>query len=812
MPNFTQSSSLINIRCTLAGSRYFGMKLYNFFKNLFPFAALWIGLMAVFAALPAHSQTYDTISNWDGITTSWNYSAGSGQVIPNPAPDAVNASAHCLKVITTVSMWDNISCVLPSPANFDAYPRYRLKVYAPSTGGDVTFKFQNQDNSYFHEITATPTPGEWSDLTFDFSNLEFQNLTQLVIFYDFHGTANGKFWYFDDILKEIPPPFELMSNLPIVVINTYGNAIPDEPKVTAHMGIVYNGPGQVNHTADLFNHFNGMIGIETRGQSTQMFPKKSYAFETRDSDGGNLDVSLLGMPAENDWILYAPYTDKSLMRNAVTFELVRRTGHYVTRTMWCEVIVNNNYKGIYVLEEKIKKDENRVDIATLKPDEISGDDLTGGYILRVDKRDPDFSFSTDGWQSNPVPPYPNAMDIIFQYYYPEAGEIVAEQRNYIKGFVTQAENALTSPGFSDPATGYQRYLDVASFIDFMLICEIAKEVDKYRYSTYFFKKKDSDGGKLFAGPAWDFNLGYGNVDYWPPGLAVSGWLYEMVEPYEWSIMFWWKRLMEDPYFKGMAKLRWHTLRENKLSDSSVQAVIDSLVNHTESARERNFERWPILGQYVWPNYDWYNNTYQDELNNFRTFLFNRMSWMDNNFQGEAMHPGMTITPLANTLKVKLYGDYFANSLLEKSHFTLNAAPASLSIQSITYVDPNECVLTLTANVSQLSQLSVTLDEKAINSWEDLTSNTVGTAGLEKVDADLLKIKVHFDGGLLSLHCNYVNELGSTARVVDVSGQYISMLPLEKLSLQHWSLDLKAGVYLLQLETKTGIMTKKFLVN
>ena len=128
--------------------------------------------------------------------------------------------------------------------------------------------------------------------------------------------------------------------------------------------------------------------------------------------------------------------------------------------------------------EKINKNVNRVNIATLKPNEISGSDLTGGYILSVDKIDPDFTFGSDGWKSTPNPSYPDAMPIIFQYYYPKSEDIVNPQREYIKNFITEFENALISPNFKDPDNGYQKYLNVASFIDFMLLNEIT--------STFFF--------------------------------------------------------------------------------------------------------------------------------------------------------------------------------------------------------------------------------------------------------------------------------------------------------------------------------------
>ena len=177
------------------------------------------------------------------------------------------------------------------------------------------------------------------------------------------------------------------SNLPIVIINTNGNAIPDEPKVHAWMAIIDNGPEQRNNITDNANDYDGDIGIELHGSSSQSFEKKSYGIELRTPSDQDSATSILGMPKEEDWILHGPYSDKSLMRNALTYHIGRALGWYASRTRFCEVVINNDYKGVYVMAEKIKRDKNRVDISKLNPDEISGDDLTGGYIIKIDKFD-----------------------------------------------------------------------------------------------------------------------------------------------------------------------------------------------------------------------------------------------------------------------------------------------------------------------------------------------------------------------------------------------------------------------------------------
>lgn len=774
------------------------------------YIAIFVVSLVMLINAPSYSHTYDTISNWEGISQNWNVYGGPSGITANPAPDGINASEHCFKVVTIESMWDNMNFEMPEYANFDSFPRYRLKVLAPLTGGDVTMKFENMNNTYSHEIVKTPVPGQWTELEFDFSGLYYDSLIRMVIFFDFKGTSPGISWYFDDILKEIPDQLLFESNLPIVVINTFGVPIPDDPKVTGHMGIIDNGPNELNHMYDPFNSYDGYVGIETRGHSTQMFPKKSYGFETRDSLGDDVSVAILGMPEESDWILYAPYTDKSMLRNTITFDMGHKLEGYCSRTVYCELVLNSDYKGVYVMMEKIKKDENRVDIASLKPDEVSGEDLTGGYILAVDWLDPDFTYNEDGWVSNPVPPYPNAMDITFQYYYPKPEDIVPQQRIYIRDFITTAENNLTSAGFANSESGYNNFFDLPSFVDFMLLNEISKEVDKYRLSQYFFKEKDSDGGKLFAGPPWDFNLGYGNVDYWAPGVDFTGWVYTNVQPVDYSIVFWWKRMMEDPYFNNLAKTRWVSLRENGLKDANIHSVIDSIVSYIDSAKDRNYVRWPILGQYIWPNYNWMNNTYADEVEYFENFLFNRLHWMDYNLPGRVLNPSVSITAESNQVLLIINGDYFRRKTLTKELFRINDAPLNLTIQAVEYINSSECILTLSDVVTGLPELSITVTEQAINTWKDITSNKLESAGFpDKQDNPLFS--VYADGQKIYIRSQQPEILPEQVEILNINGQSLATHKLKKQPQNIIPHQLKPGMYLMLFNSSTKCQTLRFAV-
>ena len=421
---------------------------------------------------------------------------------------------------------------------------------------------------------------------------------------------------------EEPLNFE-SSTLPIIVINTNDQEILDDPRITADIGIIDNGTN-LNHVTDPFNNYAGKIGIEIRGESSQMFPKKSYSVETRDELGANKDVSLLGLPKENDWILYAPYTDKTLMRDVVTYLWGNQLGFYASRSRYVELVINGDYRGVYVLLEKIKRNKNRVDIANLKPEDISGDDLTGGYLLRVDKIDEN---DYPAWTSVPVPKLPGENNINFQFHDPEGEELVNVQQQYIKNFIFQFESALSGSSFKDPSTGYRKFIDVPSFIDFMIVNEIGKNVDAFVFSTYLHKDKDSNDGKLHMGPLWDFNLAYGNVDYNAGAQYAPGWMGD--ESYR---MYWFRRLRQDPYFTNALKCRWTSLRATTFSNVKMLHTIDSIAAVLEEPQKRNYKRWPILGTYIWPN-QFVGDTYQSEIDFMKQWIVDRLEWMDSNMPG-----------------------------------------------------------------------------------------------------------------------------------------------------------------------------------
>ncbi|HCE56805.1 MAG TPA: hypothetical protein DER09_03155, partial [Prolixibacteraceae bacterium] len=327
------------------------------------------------------------------------------------------------------------------------------------------------------------------------------------------------------------PVSQIASDLPIIKINTEGKAIVDEPKIVAKMQVINNANG-VNKFDDTNYEYDGLIGIEIRGNTSQMFPKKSFNVETRLSDGSNNNVSLLGLPAENDWVLHGPYSDKSLMRNALAYSIGNgMSDRWHPRTKYAEVMINGEYRGVYLLVEKIKIDKNRVDIAKLKPEDNSGDELTGGYIISIDR-------DQEGSWNSPFMGRTGSVDVPFSYVDPSYEDLTPQQRYYIRSHIIEFEYALHGQDFKDPGLGYRAYIDVESFIDYFIITELSRNLDGYRVSVYFHKDKDSKGGKLVMSPFWDFNICFGNANFFSAGNE-KGWASDGIGAGDWyEIPFW----------------------------------------------------------------------------------------------------------------------------------------------------------------------------------------------------------------------------------------------------------------------------------
>ena len=399
--------------------------------------------------------------------------------------------------------------------------------------------------------------------------------------------------------------------------------IVDEPKVPAALTIK-----RLDSTL-----YEGIIGIEIRGESSQFFDKKSYGFETWDSQYNDLDVALIGFPEEEDWILYGPFSDKSLIRNKLIYELSNRMGRYTTKTEFVELTINYEYKGLYIFMEKLKRDKNRIDISKLENADIDEELISGGYIIKIDKSDMEDGSYTDynSFQSH-FDVFGNENGdkrINFNYEYPKPGEIHANQKNYIKNYFYEFESSLASNNFKDPVNGFRKYIDEDSFIDFFILNELSNNVDGYRLSTYLQKDRNE---KLVIGPIWDFNLSFGNADYCG-GERYDVWCFKFNERClgdYWNVPFWWKRLLEDDTFVDILKGRWNQLRLNILSDNNILTLIEeqySFLNNETDIINRNFNKWKIFGIYIWPN-SFIGNNYYEEIDFLKNWIKERTKWLD----------------------------------------------------------------------------------------------------------------------------------------------------------------------------------------
>ncbi len=408
------------------------------------------------------------------------------------------------------------------------------------------------------------------------------------------------------------------NTLPVFSISTAGQTIEDDPRKTVTASL-YQGDEVM---------YNGNIAIEIRGSSSQLFPKKSYGFETRDAGGLDTDVSFLGLPEEEDWILNGPYSDKTLIRNTLVYQLARDMGNYASRTRFVNLTINGNYEGIYVLQEKLKRDSERIDLDALEMTENSGEDITGGYIIRIDRADGPFTAQNSFLSSVGSSLEGSSADVYYIYDYPKSEEITAEQKTYISTYVNDFENALASDTFADPMQGYGNYIDVDSFIEFFILNELSNNVDGFRLSVYLNKDRNE---KLKMGPIWDFNLGFGNADYCGGG-ETNVWAHQFNQRCpgdSLQVPFWWGRLLEDPNFVIALQTRWFELRGAELSSATLESKIDAQI---ELLRESggiatNFERWPVFGEYIWPN-NFVGADYPEEEAYLRDWLTARVLWLD----------------------------------------------------------------------------------------------------------------------------------------------------------------------------------------
>ena len=590
----------------------------------------WRYIVPSFAVETGWNTIEFDVSNWDEGPGGFGYGDGDDGTIIDPAISVYFRRNFSVSDLTKLS-----SAVLSADYDdgFVAYLNGHEIGRSYNLSEPGTFVPYDEATTYDHEASlyngGLPESFMLDSLELDSFLTNGENVFAVQIHNvginssDMSGNFYLSFGITDDSEFYETPPWWFQEpiildefNLPIILIDTYGVEIPDEPRIPASMGIINNESG-INYIDDPFNDFDGSITIERRGNSSQWQGKTPYRFETVDDEGENSIVELLGMPAENDWVLYAPWQDKTMIRNVLTYQLSNEMGRYASRSRHVELYLNDEYRGIYVLMEKIKRDGNRVDISKLNPGEITGDDVTGGYILKFD-----WFYTGDnigGFESE----YDN---MIYNYHYPKPSDIVPEQEAYIEEYINDFETIMMGTDYTNDSTGYPSMMNVESFVDFILLQELAKNVDAYRLSTYIYKDKESIDNRLTAGPVWDFNHGFGNCDYGET-WEVDNWLLEYNPEGGDQVAFWWELLWEDLAFQHKAAVRYTELRQTIFSEEHIYSIIDSIADYLGPAVDRNFARWPLLGNYIWPNY-YVFDTYEEEIDYLKSWTAQRLAWMD----------------------------------------------------------------------------------------------------------------------------------------------------------------------------------------
>ena len=426
-------------------------------------------------------------------------------------------------------------------------------------------------------------------------------------------------------------------DLPIVFVDTKGKCLDSKvtEKIPATMKVL---DGKMNNVADSAKGTRYDIGIKVRGQSSALFPKPGYGVEVRDEKGEGKDVSLFGLPPSDDWVFHGPYVDKSLMRNALAHWLFRQAGHYSPRSKHFDLYINGVYRGVYVLLEKIKRDKYRVDVSKLKETDISGEDVTGGYIWAFDKT----GTNTGGAGSGPIEKEgfstSDGLNVIL--HYPKKENIKSEQEAYLKKYLNDLEGLFKN---GKNGQGYEKYVDMTSALDYVLHEEVTNNADSYWCSFFLHKPKDKTDkngvkteGKVTLGPAWDFNLAMSNGTQpengggqgqggWNQGGGMwgggfgggmgggmggftssgNGWQIEnsmksgqgmmgmgsSLKAPNWLLGMW-----KDSHYQSELKKRWAELRSGVWHTKTMDKYLDSMKTYLKSAADRNFKRWPNLGK------------------------------------------------------------------------------------------------------------------------------------------------------------------------------------------------------------------------
>lgn len=382
-----------------------------------------------------------------------------------------------------------------------------------------------------------------------------------------------------------------VTNLPTVSIHTLNGEIPYDKK---HQIV-----SQLTFISGNGTHLLSEPGTtRERGNASRLFPKKPYRIKF------DKKQRVLDAPAKaKKWTLINNYGDKTLMRNLLAFELSRRFGMpYTPYGTAVDVLLNGEYKGCYQLCDQIQVHKNRVNIEEMSPADNEGSALTGGYLVEIDA----YAQQEKSWfnsnMGNPV-----------TIKSPEKDSITTQQKNYIRDFFNKMENQL------------ETYLDRNTFLRHFLVSELSGNKDTY-WSVFMYKQRDDD--MMYTGPVWDFDLAFSNDGRNYPVNNKSDFVYRSGGSNAGSMKSFVDKIVIN---NAAAKVQmldiWDEARQGGLTEENLVAFIDSMEMVLQESQRLNFIRWPIMNQIVHQNPRIWGS-YQAEVENVRTFMKERIAWMD----------------------------------------------------------------------------------------------------------------------------------------------------------------------------------------
>jgi subtilisin-like proprotein convertase family protein len=424
-----------------------------------------------------------------------------------------------------------------------------------------------------------------------------------------------------------------VTNLPIINF-VMPTSIPNSPKLAGSIQLFSN----TNNALINSPNFTYNVGVELQGYTSSGGNKPNYDFEIRTATGASLNVPLLNMPAESDWILKSGYTDEFMMKDPLTFEFSRRMGYYAPLTKHVEVFVNGEYQGLYILMEKIKRGADRVDINKIRPSDTTGTNLTGGYIFEINPNG-----AAADWYSNYLG-YNGAnqtQGYEFKIVYPKKDSIQLKQKNYLKSYVDSFEDAMNGANYQDANIGWRKYVNEKSFIDFLIVSEYSLNYDTYGRSMYFYKQKATKNNKIYIGPPWDSDRGYISQ------AVTNGWVHINTHGY-WTFPFWWVKVRQDTLFEKRLACRFKTQRNYTLTDLAISNYIAGLDNILKHVKTREYVRW---------------NKYIESSGDLKNIIIDRLNWMDANLQSVTFPPTPIVATnsyLNNPININIGNQYTYN--------------------------------------------------------------------------------------------------------------------------------------------------------